>query len=606
MQAVILAAGMGKRLKELTRDCTKCMVKVGGVMLIDRMLRQLDRQRLSRIVIVTGYEGQKLTDHVRSLELKTPVFFIQNPVYDKTNNIYSLSLAGERLREEDTILLESDIIFEDSVLSDLIADPRETLALVDRYEPWMEGTCVEITPDERITRFVSKKDFQPDESAEYYKTVNLYKFSREFSESCYLPFLSAYRSVLGENEYYEEVLRVISMVDDSKLRVRKLSCQKWFEIDDSCDLAIAETLFAADGSTDTEKLNKSYGGYWRYPNLLDFCYPVNPYFPPESLKKELAAASSMLLTRYPSGMHGNCLLAAAIFDLEEKNVIVGNGAAELIRNLTAVLDGKTGFVRPVFEEYPNRLKKDLSVCFTPGNRDFSYTAEDLIRFFDSSDIRNLVLVNPDNPSGNCLTKAELLSLAGWSQKKKIRLVIDESFAGFAEENVSLLSRELLSRYPQLFIIKSLSKSHGIPGLRLGILASGDTEAIESLKKDSAIWNINSFAEFYMQIVRKYTGQYETSLRKTAEERKKLAEELAALPGIRVCPSRANYLMVETETHSSGELTQLLLQKHHILVKDLSDKLDHRSYLRIAVRNEADNALLIRALRDCLIPEDERC
>ena len=606
MQAVILAAGMGKRLKELTRDCTKCMVKVGGVMLIDRMLRQLDRQRLSRIVIVTGYEGQKLTDHVRSLDLITPVFFIRNPVYDKTNNIYSLSLAGDRLREEDTILLESDIIFEDSVLSDLISDPRETLALVDRYEPWMEGTCVKITPDERITRFVSKKDFQPDEAAEYYKTVNLYKFSREFSESCYLPFLSAYRSAHGENEYYEEVLRMISMVDDSKLCVRKLAGQKWFEIDDSCDLAIAETLFAADGSTDTEKLNKSYGGYWRYPNLLDFCYPVNPYFPPESLKKELAAASSMLLTRYPSGMHGNCLLAAAIFDLEEKNVIVGNGAAELIRNLTAVLDGKTGFVRPVFEEYPNRLNKDLSVCFTPGNRDFSYTAEDLIRFFDPADIRNLILVNPDNPSGNCLTKAELLRLADWSQKKKIHLVIDESFAGFAEENVSFLSRELLSRYPGLYVIKSLSKSHGIPGLRLGILASGDTEAIESLKKDSAIWNINSFAEFYMQIVRKYTRQYETSLRKTAEARKKLAEELAALPGIRVCPSRANYLMLETETLSSGELTQLLLQKHHILVKDLSEKLDHRSYLRIAVRNEAENALLIRALRDCLTPEEERC
>ena len=107
MQAVILAAGMGKRLKELTRDCTKCMVKVGGVMLIDRMLRQLEQFCLSRIVIVTGYEGQKLTDHVRSLELKTPVFFIQNPVYDKTNNIYSLSLAGDRLREEDTILLLS-------------------------------------------------------------------------------------------------------------------------------------------------------------------------------------------------------------------------------------------------------------------------------------------------------------------------------------------------------------------------------------------------------------------------------------------------------------------------------------------------------------------
>ena len=88
MQAIILAAGMGKRLKELTKNNTKCMVKVIGVTLIERMLKQIDKKNLTRIVIVVGYEGKKLIDFIGTLSVQTPVCFIENPIYDKTNNIY--------------------------------------------------------------------------------------------------------------------------------------------------------------------------------------------------------------------------------------------------------------------------------------------------------------------------------------------------------------------------------------------------------------------------------------------------------------------------------------------------------------------------------------
>ena len=144
MQAIILAAGMGRRLKDLTKDNTKCMVKVNGVPLIDRMLRQIEGLHLSRVVIVVGYKGQELIDHIGTLDNKTPVVFVNNPDYDKTNNIYSLALAKELLCEDDTLLFESDIIFEDSVLEAIVNDPRETLALVDKYESWMDGTCVKM------------------------------------------------------------------------------------------------------------------------------------------------------------------------------------------------------------------------------------------------------------------------------------------------------------------------------------------------------------------------------------------------------------------------------------------------------------------------------
>lgn len=134
MQGMILAAGMGRRLKELTENNTKCMVKVNGVTLIERMLRQLDRLNLDRIVIVVGYEGQKLMDYIATLDISTPIVYVDNPIYDRTNNIYSLGLAKDYLLQDDTLLLESDLIFEDSVLQALADDPRETLALVDKYE----------------------------------------------------------------------------------------------------------------------------------------------------------------------------------------------------------------------------------------------------------------------------------------------------------------------------------------------------------------------------------------------------------------------------------------------------------------------------------------
>uniref|UniRef100_UPI002597D912 phosphocholine cytidylyltransferase family protein n=1 Tax=uncultured Varibaculum sp. TaxID=413896 RepID=UPI002597D912 len=209
MQALILAAGMGSRLKDLTANNTKCMVKVNGVTMIERMLHQLDAKALSKIVIVTGYEGQKLIDYISTLDISTPIEFVDNPIYDQTNNIYSLWLAKDKLLEEDTLLLESDLIFEDRVLDDLLEDPRKTLALVDKYESWMDGTVVKLDEDDNISAFVPGKKFVYRDIYSYYKTVNIYKFSKEFSTTHYVPFLDAYTQALGCNEYYEQVLRVI-------------------------------------------------------------------------------------------------------------------------------------------------------------------------------------------------------------------------------------------------------------------------------------------------------------------------------------------------------------------------------------------------------------
>ena len=599
MQAIILAAGMGKRLKELTQNNTKCMVKVNGVTLIDRMLHQIERHHLSRIIIVVGYERQKLIDYINTLDIRTPIVYISNPVYDKTNNIYSLALAKDWLCKEDTLLFESDLIFENSVLDALVSDPRDTLALVDKYESWMDGTCVKLGEDDSIEAFVPGKKFRFGEIKDYYKTVNLYKFSRRFSETYYVPFLEAYQAALGENEYYEQVLRVITMLDEPVIKGKRLEGQQWYEIDDIQDLDIAESIFTPDEDERVKRLQGRYGGYWRYPKLLDFCYLVNPYFPPEKMKDELRANFDTLLTEYPSGMRVNSLLAAKNFGVHQENILVGNGAAELIKCLMSYLDGKAGFIRPTFDEYPNRYDRENSVDFIPDNRDYSYTADDIMSYFADKDIQNLVVVNPDNPSGNYIPKADLLRLIKWSKENRIRLVIDESFVDFANEpDSTLIDQEILSDNPHLYVMKSISKSYGVPGLRLGVLASGDAQIIGLMKKKVAIWNINSFGEFYMQIEEKYQKYYAAALMRIRAERARFQNELVKIKGVRVIPSQANFVMVELEEGiSSKELLKRLLIRHDLLIKELTTKTNGRNYLRLSIRNTADNDTLVAAMKE---------
>lgn len=607
MQAVILAAGMGKRLKKLTQGNTKCMVKVNGVTLIQRMLHQLDQQHLSRIAIVVGYKGKELIEYISTLNIQTPIVYINNSIYDKTNNIYSLFLARNYLCEEDTLLLESDLIFEDAVLEALVKDPRETLALVDKYENWMDGTCIKVTDDDRIEKFIPGKNFNFKDISSLYKTVNIYKFSKHFSENLYVPFLDAYLKALGNNEYYEQVLRVIMILDDPEIRVKRLNfirgenqeSLRWYEIDDIQDLDIASSMFAPNGYDQLAKIQLRYGGYWRYPKLIDFCYPTNPYFPPQKLIDEINANSTSLLTKYPSGMEVNSLLAAKNFEIRKENILVGNGAAELVKLLLQKLSGKVGFVRPTFEEFPNRYDKAESIYFVPQNENFSYGVDDLINFFDDKQIIALVVINPDNPSGNFIPKDKLMRLLDWGKKKNLLLIINESFVDFADENETLIDQSLLDSNKQLCVIKSLSKSHGIGGLRLGVLASGDKELIAALKKDAAIWNINSFAEFYMQIFEKYKRTYFNALKKFREERQRFSEELEKISDIRVLPSQTNFIMVELIGKSSAkELCKNLLINSNIFIKDLSEKIQGKNYIRLAVRSKKENNNLL----DCLKKE----
>lgn len=600
MQAIVLAAGMGKGLNDLTKDNTKCMVEINGVKLIDRMLHQLDERGLSRIVIVCGYQRDKLKEFINKIDVRTHIEFIDNTSYETTNNIYSLYLVKSYLASEESIILESDIIFEDSVLDMVFENTGDNIAVIDNYKCWMTGMGVALNDKNEIISFVKESEIDYSHISSCFKTVGIYRFQPAFIKEYYVPFLEAYINTFGKTARYEQVLRILAMTDENHIFAKNISGRNWYEINNIQDIDLASTLFANDDEFVAAKMLGRWGGYWRYPDYLDYFYLVTPYYPPGTMINEIKASFYDLLTQYPSSMKVNSLLAAKEFSVCIDNIVIGNGASELIKALMQKIDGKTGFIRPTFEEFYNRYEEDKAICMDVSNEDFSYNAEDVIEFLKTSKVDNIVIVNPDNPSGNYIKKKDLLRVAKWCKKNGVRLIVDESFVDFVEEvDSSMIKQDIIDQYPNLYVIKSISKSYGVPGIRLGVLSSGDIELIGEIKKDVAIWNINSFAEFYMQIAGKYREDYFQALKLFRIERRRFQNELKKVKGIRVIPSQANYIMLELINGiNADDFKVRMLIDRKIFIKSLSKKIkSKRQYIRIAIRNREDNDKFLESLKE---------
>ena len=238
---------MSKNLTRNFRLGIRSETTVAGVPMIDRMLAQLAALKTERVVIVTGYMARELEKHIGNrYEGMLKIEYVENPDYATTNNIYSLYLARDTFAADDTLLLESDLVIDDSLLPALVGNACRDVALVSKYQSWMNGTVVTLGGGEKIVRFIGKEAFCKEDSGEYYKTVNIYKFSKDFLCNVYLPALEKYRSEHGDNEYYEKVLGEIVERNEAELFAQVADDKLWYEIDDSDDLAAAERRFGKD------------------------------------------------------------------------------------------------------------------------------------------------------------------------------------------------------------------------------------------------------------------------------------------------------------------------------------------------------------------------
>lgn len=601
MQAMILAAGMGRRLKNYTKNNTKCMVEVAGKTIIERMLSSLKKAGITKLIIVTGYCGQRLKEYLEESGKDFSITFIDNSEYESSNNIYSIYLARNELIKDDTILLESDLVFDEKLIRGLLESSEKNLATVAKYEHWMDGTVVRINSQSQITEFIEKKDFLFENADDYYKTVNIYKFSKEFSEREYVPFLEAYIKAYGTNEYYEQVLSIITKPFNSRLYAYILKNESWYEIDDEQDLNIANTIFA-EKNCKFHAYDGQYGGFWRFPKLRDYCYLVNPYYPPGKMVEQMKYFYETLLRDYPSGSKTQEMNAARMFGIGSEYTVVGNGSAELIQALGRVVVGTMLVSIPAFNEYI-RCFRDCNMHYIESEKyNFAVPVSEYKKQGRDADI--ITIISPDNPSGYMLSKEETIELLDYCKANDKTCIIDESFSDFAEESIkySLLSDDILKTYPNLVVLKSISKSYGVPGIRLGILATSNEALRIKIKNELPIWNINSLGEYFLQIQDKYKDSYLAACQQIANRRKEMMDALLKCKYIKVYESQANYIMCYlTGTMTAEDLCNVLMDECGLLIKDLSTKdgIKGKNYIRLAVKDKEENAILIQALNKYL-------
>ena len=344
---------------------------------------------------------------------------------------------------------------------------------------------------------------------------------------------------------------------------------------------------------------KRFGGYWRFQDLKDFCYLENPKFPPKEMIEKINSFSKDLITKYPSNKEIQSLTATSVFDVKQEEIVVGNGSAELIKELGKILSGKLTLNIPVFNEYISCFNEKNIIKNNTEENDYLYNKETIIKNMKNTKI--IALINPDNPSGNFIEYNDMLEILEKAKEKSIKVIFDESFIDFAdkEKRYTLIKHSILEKYPNLIVIKSISKSYGVPGLRLGVLASGNKEIVQKIKENLEIWNVNSFAEYFMQILYLYKKQYEEACDYIAEQRNNMHNELENINFLKVYKSQANYLMCKLLKYNSKELAEYLLNNYNILIKNLKDKegFKNKNYIRIAIKSEEDNCELLKGLRE---------
>ena len=492
------------------------------------------------------------------------------------------------------------MIYEPSIIKELIESKYDNAAVLAKYEQWMDGTVVTLDSEKNILEFIEKQDFDYDKINKYYKTVNIYKFSKEYIEKYYIPFLEAYVKAYGNNCYYELVLKVISGINKSLLKGYVIKNKKWYEIDDCQDLDISELLFSKEENT-LDLYKKRFGGYWRFEGLKDYCYLVNPYFPSEQMLNKLKYNFKELISSYPSTLYIQNKCISRFFNIDEEKIIVGNGAAEIINYLRNIIKGKIGVVIPTFNEYIRCFPDNEIIEINSCDNDYKITKEMLLSYKDKVD--NLIVINPDNPSGNFISKEDIMEIIDEYSKNDKKIIIDESFIDFADEDIrySLLSDNILDKYKNLYVIKSIGKSYGIGGLRLGVLCSSDYESLKIMKEKMPVWNINSIAEYFLQIFPIYKKDYENSCSKISEERRFMIDALNKNDKIKVYNSQANYLMCELKELNSSDLTLYLLKNNNIFIKDLKNKkgFENKEMIRIAIKSHDDNIEIINAINSYL-------
>ena len=596
-RAILLAAGKGTRLQPLTADLPKCLVEVDGKPLLMRALEALSSQGVEEAVIVVGYGGDTIRERVGTSCAGLTIRYVEAPDFATTNNIRSLWDARQYL-DQDILLLEADVAFDPGVLAALLEIPGNSAAVAPFRRPF-SGTIVHRNGDGQVTSFTLGAEQGPGcDTATAFKTVNIYLLRAALLGEVVSPRLCRAVEAGHVDRYYETVLQ--EAVADGALRdltAVDVSAHRWYEIDDHRDLDAAAFLFL-DRDTQYDRIQQLHGSYWRY-GFTDHSYLYNMYFPPPAMMSSFHDDLHEVVTNYPVGQRELARLVADWTGADPDQLAVANGAAELIKILGTQFMQRMTIPTPSFNEYEAVIAADGLNRFALD----PVTLElDVDAFADSAiawGSDTAIIVTPNNPTALSVSRDDILRLARRLATRNCRLIVDESFIEFARADEASSVEDVIAAYPQLVVIKSLSKVLGIAGLRIGYLLSSDQAFIDAVRACLPIWNVNGLAEEFLRTVGRYRGEFAASCERTRADCEGLYAGLLTLPGIEPIEPDANFILARLadDSASAPQVARRLYVEHNILIKDCASKSmpDADRYLRIASRSPAENRVLVAAL-----------
>ncbi|MDT8335155.1 MAG: histidinol-phosphate transaminase [Desulfurivibrionaceae bacterium] len=344
-----------------------------------------------------------------------------------------------------------------------------------------------------------------------------------------------------------------------------------------------------------------HGGYWRH-DFIDHNYLYNLYFPPEDFFSRLSRQIRQLVLNYPVGQQEVAALVGELIGQPAERIVVGNGAAELIKIL-AGLDRKLIVPVPSFNEYANVMPAGKVVEFALEAPSFQLDVDKFAAAAIRSRAGLAVVVSPNNPTSLLVPKAELGRLADKLAAHDCLLIVDESFIDFAANRDRESLEPEIDRYPNLAIFKSMSKAYGICGIRIGYMLTANPDFAARLRQGLHIWNLNGFAEEFLRLAPRYRQPFSESCDKVRADRDHFYEQLRMIPGLIVYKPEANYIFCRLPEHAASgpEVTEQLFVQDNIYIKHCRGKTmpEADRYLRIASRTRPENMRLVAALGELL-------
>lgn len=340
-------------------------------------------------------------------------------------------------------------------------------------------------------------------------------------------------------------------------------------------------------------------GYEQAKDIIDFCFIANPYYPTPEMLDDMQRHFPNLIKSYPSS---NPLASqkhlAEVLHVDPQNLIIGNGATELIVLINTILVDRFAVPVPTFGEYIEKLKHDWEAVlyFLEQADKYDLDLKNYLDWVRARNLKALVVINPGNPTGQLLPLDEMADFIERARDLEL-VVVDESFIDFAGDSVpSLLT--IADRYPNLLIVRSMSKHCGVPGLRLGYCYTANSALRDRLRRFVPTWNLNILAQYFLSLLPQTDADYHAGRKRLIADIRCLYGALKTIPHLDVYPTGANFVLFKiTNGMTAAELQARLLTEHRMYVRDCSNKVGMDTFhIRVASQGREKDARLIEALR----------